>query len=91
MLKAPVEYDTKCDVWSLGVCLYSCVFGTFPFVGDTLDEKFENVSSGKIPNFHKFWNEVSPECVDLIKKMLKVKPSERISAKEALEHPWFGK
>ena len=91
VLKAPEEYDTKCDVWSLGVVLYSCVFGEFPFVGDTIAEKFENISSGKISSSRKFWNEISPECEDLIKKMLKVKPSERISAKEALEHPWFGK
>ena len=91
VINSPEEYDTKCDIWSLGVVFYSCVTGTFPFNGDTIEEKLTNISSGKLSSSRKMWSGVSPECEDLIRKMLKVKASERISAKDALEHPWFDK
>jgi serine/threonine protein kinase len=38
---------------------------------------------------HKEFAACSPEVIDLIKKLLVVDPNERLSAKEALQHPWF--
>ena len=93
-------YDEKCDIWSLGVIFYVllCGYPPFfyvllcgypPFNGDTDVEIIQNVQKGKFVFPEEEWGVISPECKDLIKKMLTYEPSKRISAKEILIHPWF--
>ncbi|TMS36495.1 hypothetical protein L596_003645 [Steinernema carpocapsae] len=80
------EYDGfKADVWSLGVVLYILVTGGFPFPGRSMTKLKKAIFNTplRIP----FW--VSVECSDLIRRMLVVDPSKRISMSSVIQHKWF--
>lgn len=82
-------YDYKCDLWSAGVLFYILLCGYPPFYGESDQEILYKVKKG---NFHfkgKEWSHISVEAKDLIKRCLQLNPNDRISASDALKHPWF--
>ena len=83
------EYDEKCDIWSCGVILYILVIGTYPFNGKDKNEILNNIEQGNYSFPKGFIENSSPEIRDLIQQCLQVDPSDRISAKKALNHPFF--
>ena len=83
------HYDEKCDVWSCGVILYILLSGRPPFGGENDKEIMERVSVGKYDIQSSPFNKVSKNCIDLIQKLLIMDPKKRISAQDALNHPWF--
>ena len=83
------KYDEKCDIWSCGVILYMLVIGKNPFNGKDKNELLSNIEQGKYTFPKGFVDNSSPAIRDLIQQCLKVNPSERISAKKALNHPFF--
>ena len=78
------SYDSKCDLWSLGVVMYVLLSGYLPFQGPNKFEVFKKILSGKYHFKHKEFEKVSPEGIDLISKLLKVDPNKRLSTQEAL-------
>ena len=82
-------YDERSDEWSCGVLMYILLCGEPPFQGETEDEIFANVKKGYIDYTKKKFNNVSENCIDLIKKLLSKNKNHRIRASEALNHKFF--
>ena len=85
------SYGKECDVWSLGVILYVFLCGYPPFEGESNTAIFKNILCQKLKFDPKEWSTISEEAKDLITKMLDRNVATRISAPEALVHPWFSK
>ena len=85
------SYNEKCDTWSIGVILYMLIVGRAPFDGVDDEEIISNIKKGKYNSSHKKLIESSNEVQDLVKKLLLVDSKKRLSAIDALKHPWFKK
>ena len=85
------NYNEKCDTWSVGVLLYMTLVGRAPFDGKDDDEIIFKISNGNYNSKEPKLLEHSSEVRDLVSKLLKKDINKRLSAKEALNHPWFEK
>lgn len=85
------SYDEKCDLWSIGVILYILLCGYPPFNGANDEQIIKNVKKGEFRTDEEEWQTISNEAIDLVNKLLSYEPKHRISAKDALQHPWIQK
>eukprot|EP00906_Rhabdomonas_costata_P027573 RCo039131 len=84
-------YNEKCDMWSTGVLAYILLCGYPPFHAASRTQMFRKICSGEFL-FHAntVWDNISPEAKDFVKKLMNKNPKDRLSAAQALEHPWLG-
>ena len=80
-------HDEKVDIWCIGVLLFELMTGSVPFQGKDIESLKSNILHLRI-NWPK---EMNKDAKDLISKILKLVPSERITLEEMLEHPFFTK
>ncbi|KAG7347478.1 Ser/Thr protein kinase [Nitzschia inconspicua] len=82
-------YGNKVDVFSAGVTLYLMLSGVEPFYGESEQELVEDNTNAKVTFPKKYWGSISSDAKDLVQRMLQADPKDRLSAKEALGHPWL--
>ena len=86
ILHSTTGYSGKAsDVWSLGVVLYTMLVGQYPFHDNDIPNLFKKIRSGAfvMPDF------LSPQVKCLLKNLLRIDPSQRLTTDEILDHPWF--
>jgi calcium-dependent protein kinase len=82
------SYTSKCDLWSMGIILFILLAGYMPFSGDDKQQK-NAIMAGK-PNWREDrWKSVSADAMDLVKKLMQKDANLRLSACQALEHPFI--
>ncbi|XP_007186134.1 ribosomal protein S6 kinase alpha-2 isoform X4 [Balaenoptera acutorostrata] len=84
-------YDAACDIWSLGILLYTMLAGFTPFANgpdDTPEDILARIGSGKYALSGGNWDSISDAAKDVVSKMLHVDPHQRLTAVQVLRHPW---
>nr|XP_019956039.1 PREDICTED: calcium/calmodulin-dependent protein kinase type II delta 2 chain-like isoform X8 [Paralichthys olivaceus] len=76
-------------MWACGVILYILLVGYPPFWDEDQHRLYQQIKAGAYDFPSPEWDTVTPEAKDLINKMLTINPSKRITAAEALKHPWI--
>lgn len=82
------KYSPASDMWAVGLIMYILLCGYPPFYAETREELKKKIVAGEIEFEDKHWSKISESAKELVRKMLKINPEERISAEEALKHPW---
>ncbi|XP_019151661.1 PREDICTED: calcium-dependent protein kinase 1-like [Ipomoea nil] len=83
------NYGPEADIWSAGVILYILLSGVPPFWGENEQSIFDAVLRGHLDFSSDPWPSISSSAKDLVKKMLRSDPKERLSATDVLNHPWM--
>ncbi|XP_070545079.1 calcium/calmodulin-dependent protein kinase type II delta chain-like isoform X4 [Ptychodera flava] len=82
-------YGKPVDIWACGVILYILLVGYPPFWDEDQHRLYAQIKAGAYDYPSPEWDTVTPEAKNLINSMLQVIPSKRITAAEALQHPWI--
>ncbi len=85
------KYNAKCDIWSIGIIMYEMLYGKKPFIGNNYNEVINNIKTQKI-NYERYNNnneELSNDCINLLKNMLHREMENRFDVKRCLENSWF--
>lgn len=91
---SPYFYDKSCDMWSVGVILYIMLCGYPPFYSEVPSQPItqrmrKKIMSGNFDFPHREWENISDDAKDLIRYLLCVEESERISVDDLLRHRWL--
>jgi len=82
-------YGKEVDLWSAGVILYILLCGFPPFHEANNGLLFQKIMAGDYSFPRPYWDNISADAKDLVKKLLTVNPDKRITADQALLHPWI--
>ncbi|KAK3025620.1 hypothetical protein RJ639_042118 [Escallonia herrerae] len=83
------SYSTEADVWSVGVVAYILLCGSRPFWSRTESGIFRAVLKADLNFDEAPWPSLSLEAKDFVKRLLNKDPRKRMTAAQALGHPWI--
>uniref|UniRef100_A0A672QCD8 calcium/calmodulin-dependent protein kinase n=1 Tax=Sinocyclocheilus grahami TaxID=75366 RepID=A0A672QCD8_SINGR len=81
-------YGKPVDIWACGVILYILLVGYPPFWDEDQHKLYQQIKAGAYDFPSPEWDTVTPDAKNLINQMLTINPAKRITAQEALKHPW---
>lgn len=82
-------YGAKADLWSTGVMMYEMLSGTKPFEGNGTKAVLQKIMAARYAFPEQIWARISEEAKDLMRRLICVDVEKRLSATEALQHPWI--
>lgn len=83
--------STVTDMWSVGVLVYVLLSGLNPFIAETNQQTIDNISNAEYSFEDESFKDVSVEALDFIDCLLTKDRKHRMTAAEALNHPWLSK
>jgi len=83
------DYTNKCDMWSLGVIVFMLLGGYPPFHGKDTNALIANINSCSYCFRRDKWEHTTEWARDFVTKLLVIQPQARLSAVDALQHPWM--
>ncbi|XP_016313215.1 calcium/calmodulin-dependent protein kinase type II delta chain isoform X17 [Sinocyclocheilus anshuiensis] len=81
-------YGKPVDIWACGVILYILLVGYPPFWDEDQHKLYQQIKAGAYDFPSPEWDTVTAEAKNLINQMLTINPAKRITADQALKHPW---
>lgn len=84
-----IPYGKSTDMWAAGVIIFILLGGYPPFASRCQNRLFTKIVEADFRFDPEFWDAVSADAKDLISKLLTVDTEKRLTAKQALQHPWF--
>ncbi|KAA8491493.1 putative myosin light chain kinase [Porphyridium purpureum] len=83
------RYSLPVDIWACGIILFAMLSGRLPWDAPSEFEYCKAVQTKPLAFPTAQWADISQDAKDIIGRMLATQPSSRISAEEALKHPWL--
>lgn len=83
------KYSPICDIYSLGLIFHILLFGKSAFPGTTYNEVLSQNRAANIDLTGEEYKKIGPDALDLLSMMLKKKPTQRITAEQAIAHGYF--
>jgi calcium-dependent protein kinase len=82
-------YDSKVDLWSVGVISYMLLCTAKPFYNKSRSKMIELILAGEYRREGVAWDGLSDNARDFVQKLLVVDAKHRMDAAQALKHPWL--
>merc|ERR1719330_1268374 len=83
------EYGREIDIWALGVITYVLLSGSLPFFHEVLHKLYRQIVERDLGFPEQVWKNVSKGALDFILQLLQVRAGDRLTADQALCHPWL--
>merc|ERR1719321_1458133 len=85
------SYTSQCDLWSMGVVVFVLLSGYFPFQAGDQRELLNLIRKGNYTMYEQEWAPVSIQARHFVQNLLVFAPDKRMTAAEALRHPWIAR
>lgn len=82
-------YGAEVDLWAIGVITYILLSGQMPFADPDEKRLFRQIRRAQYTFSGPQWRGISAEAKDFIRRLLVVRPEHRMTAEQALHHPWM--
>lgn len=83
------EYGREIDIWAVGVVAYVLLSGSLPFFHNVLHKLYRQIMERDLSFADERWKNVSKGAQDFILRLLQVRAGDRLTAEQALNHPWL--